>query len=117
MGAKRVLTFAAPTEITPTITQVDKRATALANRVLTRKPHMCVNLRDEIAKLGAAAPEIINYYGAAMPEDAYHARNIEGLPTVVSRAVDGFDSHGVIAWLKQSGAFRDVVRDFLRDAG
>jgi len=41
------------------------------HRILTRKPHMCVNLRDEIAKPGTAALEIINYYGAEMPEDAY----------------------------------------------
>jgi tetratricopeptide (TPR) repeat protein len=116
VGARRVLTFAAPTEITPTITQTDKRATALANRVLTRRPHMCVNLRDEIAKLGEAAPEIINYYGGDMPEDAYHARNIEGLPTVSSRRVDGLASHGVIAWLKQTGTFRDILQEFLREA-
>ncbi|HYD72389.1 MAG TPA: hypothetical protein VEF55_04580 [Candidatus Binatia bacterium] len=114
-GARRILTFAAPTEITPTITQHDKRATALTNRVLSRCPGMCVNLRDEIAKHGASAPEIINYYGAGMPEDAYHARNIEGLPTVSSRAVKGLASHNVIAWLKQSGAFHDILQEFLRD--
>jgi tetratricopeptide (TPR) repeat protein len=115
LGARRILTFAAPTEITPTITQVDKRATALTHRVLARRPHMCVNLRDEIAKLGDAAPEIINYYGADMPEDAYHARNIEGLPTVSSRPVEGLASHGVIAWLKQNGAFIPILHEFLRE--
>jgi tetratricopeptide (TPR) repeat protein len=115
LNARRILTFAAPTKITPDITQVDKRATALAHRVLTRRPHMCVNLRDEIAKLGTAAPEIINYYGSDMPEDAYHARNIEGLATVSSRSVPGLASHGVIAWLKQSGAFRDILHEFLRE--
>lgn len=116
LGATRILTFAAPTIITPTITETDKRATALAHRVLTRRPHMCVNLRDEIAARGAAAPEIINYYGADMPEDAHHARNIEGLPTVSSRPVDGLASHGVIGWLKQNGVFRDILKEFLREA-
>jgi tetratricopeptide (TPR) repeat protein len=115
LGAKRILTFAAPTEISPTITQVDGRATAIANRILTRKPHMCVNLGDEIAKRGADAPETINYYGADMPEDAYHARNIEGLPTVSSRPVEGLASHSVIAWLKQAGTFRGILREFLRE--
>lgn len=115
LGALRILTFAAPTEISPTITRVDGRATAIANRILTRRPHMCANLRDEIAKLGAAAPEIINYYGADMPEDAYHARNIEGLPTVSSRPVEGLNSHSVIAWLKQTGTFRGILREFLRE--
>jgi len=115
LGARRILTFAAPTEITPTITETDKRATALAHRVLSRRPHMCINLRDEIAKYGAAAPEIINYYGSDMPEDSYHGRNIEGLPTVSSRPVAGLDSHGVIAWLKQTGVFRDVLSEFLRE--
>jgi tetratricopeptide (TPR) repeat protein len=116
LGARRVLTFAAPTQITPGITAIDKRATALAHRVLTRKPDMCVNLRDEIAKHGDAAPEIINYYGTEMAEDAYHARNIEGLPTVISRGVAGLDSHAVIRWLKDSGSFRDILSEFLRDA-
>lgn len=116
LGARRILTFAAPTQITPGITAIDKRATALAHRVLTRKPEMCVNLRDEIAKRGAAAPEIINYYGAEMAEDAYHARNIEGLPTVTSRGVEGLDSHAVIRWLKDSGRFPDILREFLHDA-
>jgi pimeloyl-ACP methyl ester carboxylesterase len=116
LGARRILTFAAPTEITPGITQIDTRATALAIRVLNRKPEMCVNLRPEIAKQGDAAPEIINYYGAEMTEDAYHARNIEGLPTVSSRAVTGLDSHAVIRWLKDSGSFRDILAEFLRDA-
>jgi hypothetical protein len=115
LGATRILTFAAPTEITPTITQIDKRATALAHRVLTRRRHMCVNLRDEIAKLGAAAPEIINYYGAEMPEDACHGRNIEGLPTVSSRPVSGLNSHAVIAWLKQSGKFNTILHELLRE--
>lgn len=117
LGARRVLTFAAPTEITPTITQTDKRATALANRVLMRKPHMCVNLRAEIARFGTDAPQIINYYGADMREDSYHARNIEGLPTVSLRPVANLDSHAVIAWLKQSGSFREILQEFLGDAG
>ena len=116
LGATRILTFAAPTELTTGLSQIDKRGTAFLHRLWTRRPHMCVNLRDEIAKLGAAAPEIINYYGADMPEDAYHARNIEGLPTVSSRAVEGLASHGVIGWLKQSGIFHDILREFLREA-
>lgn len=116
LDATRVLTFAAPTEISPTITQTDTRATAIAHRILTRRPHMCVNLRDELAKRGKNAPEIINYYGADMPEDSYHGRNIEGLPTVSSRAVTNFGSHGVIRWLKQSGIFREILREFLREA-
>jgi hypothetical protein len=116
LGATRILTFAAPTELTTTLSQIDKRGTAFLHRLWARRPHMCVNLRDEIAKLGATAPEIINYYGADMPEDAYHAHNIEGLPTVSSRPVPGLASHGVIAWLKQSGVFQDILREFLREA-
>jgi tetratricopeptide (TPR) repeat protein len=116
LDATRILTFAAPTELTATLSQIDKRGTAILHRLWTRRPHMCVNLREEIARLGAAAPEIINYYGADMPEDAYHARNIEGLPTVSSRAVEGLASHGVIGWLKQSGIFRDILHEFLREA-
>jgi tetratricopeptide (TPR) repeat protein len=115
LGARRILTFAAPTQITPGITKIDTRATALAIRTLNRKPDMCVNMRDEIAKLGATAPEIINYYGADMPEDAYHGRNIEGLPTVSSHPVSGLNSHAVIAWLKQSGKFNTILHEFLRE--
>jgi tetratricopeptide (TPR) repeat protein len=114
-GARRILTFAAPTDVSLTITERDKRATAIVNRVIARRPHMCVNMRDEIAKLGAAAPEIINYYGADMPEDSYHGRNIEDLPTVSSRPVPGLDSHAVIAWLKQSGTFIPILHEFLRE--
>jgi hypothetical protein len=116
VGATRILTFAAPTDVTATITQRDKRATAIVNRVLQRRPHMCINMRDEIAKHGPSAPEIINYFGSDMPEDAYHARNIEGLPTVSSRGVPGLASHGVIAWLKETGVFRDILKEFLREA-
>ena len=116
LGATRILTFAAPTELTTSLSQIDKRGTAFLHRLWTRRPHMCVNLRDELATLGAAAPEIINYYGAGMPEDAYHARNIEGLPTVSSRPVEGLASHAVIVWLKQSGAFHDILHEFLREA-
>ncbi|ANP46820.1 hypothetical protein [Candidatus Viadribacter manganicus] len=115
LHARRILTFAAPTQITPGITQIDKRATALAVRVLNRKPEMCINLRGEIERYGDAAPEIINYFGAEMAEDAHHARNIEGLPTVSSRGVSGLDSHAIVRWLKDSGHFPDILAEFLRD--
>jgi len=50
-----------------------------------------------------------------MAEDAYHARNIEGLPTVSSRGVNGLDSHAIVRWLKDSGSFQDILSEFLRD--
>jgi hypothetical protein len=116
LGARRVLTFAAPTNFAPGITQIETRGIALLNRILTRKPDMCENLRDYLARFGAAAPEIINYYGQDMPEDAYHGRNIEGLPTVSSRPLAGVTSHGVILHsLKKNDLYRTLLSEFFRD--
>jgi Tfp pilus assembly protein PilF len=117
LPARRVLTFAAPTNFAPGITKIETRGIALLNRILTRKPDMCENLRDYLALLGAGAPEIINYYGELMPQDAYHGRNIEGLPTVSSRPLAGVDAHGVIMHtLKKKGQYQEVLAEFLRDS-
>jgi len=116
LGARRILTFAGATMLTPTLSQVDKRGTALLNRILTRKPDMCLNMRDYLMRLGANAPEIINYYGAKMPEDTYHARNLEGLPTVELRQVEAVDTHAVVAGLRKSKLYAEILRGFLHDS-
>jgi hypothetical protein len=116
LSARRIFTFAAPTQITPGITQIDTRATALAHRVLTRKPDMCVNLRDYIGALGAAAPEIVNYYGELVEEDVYHARNIENLPTVQVRPIVGVDTHGVVGHLRKQGEYVKILEELFRDS-
>jgi len=76
---------------------------------------MCVNLRDCLGALGHAAPEIVNYYAELLEEDAYHARNIGGLPTVTLRPIAGHDGHGVANLLQKQGTYIDVLEEFFRD--
>ena len=117
LRARRILTFAAPTKLTGDLIsrRRDSRGKAVLGRLLKHVPKMCVDLRTEIARLGEAAPEIINYYGAAMAEDAFHAQNIEDLPTVRSRPLAGFAGHDVPAILKANGGYAAAFHEFLLD--
>ena len=75
---------------------------------------MCLNLRTEI-QARENPPEIINYYGAEMPQDRMHALNLQGLPTVDLRPLAGVSTHSVMEVLQQTGVPSKLLAEFTRD--
>lgn len=115
LGATRVICFAGPTDLSDKTMSKDERATALIARTRRYLPHMAIDLRPLIEAQGDGAPEIVCYYGAAMPLDVMHAENIAGLPTVSLRPIPGLQGHNVMTHLKDQGELKAVLDDVLRD--
>ena len=112
LGARRILTLAAPTTLVGPVRQVDHRASIMVDRIVARVPGRELDLR-KVLESAADPPEIINYYAEDSPEDVAHAENIRGLPTVRLETLGGRIGHAVPHHLEASGDYPKVIDELL----
>lgn len=115
LGARRILTMAAPTDLIGEVADADGRARIVMNRIRAAVDDSKLDLRQRLIA-APAPPQIINYYGADSAEDVRHAQRLQGLPNVSLRPVDGEVGHNVFAALKDRGEYPAVLAEFLADA-
>ena len=114
LGARRVLTMAAPTTLTGPVVEADGRGRVIVNRIQSEvSGELDLRKRLESAR---KPPPIINYYGLDSPPDIRHALHLQGLANVSLRAVDGVVGHNVLAALRARGEASAVLDEFLADA-
>ena len=116
LGARRILTFAAPTELIGPVYESDGRARIVVKRVRAHVPQEQLDLRPLI-QAHPKPPQIINYYGALMPQDSNQARHLEGLPNVSLRPLPGAATHAVVPLMTQAETYAPALAELLADAG
>ena len=115
LGARRILTMAAPTDLIGSVADEDGRARIVMHRIRAEIDPSKLELRSRLAA-AEHPPQIINYYGADSPADVRHALHLEGLPSVSLRPLDGAVGHNVFAAVKARGDYPAVLQEFLADA-
>lgn len=115
LGARRILTMAAPTTLTGPVIEADGRGRIIVSRIQSEVSGE-LDLRKRL-ETASRPPPIINYYGLDSPPDVRHALHLEGLPNVSLRAVDGVVGHDVLGALRARGQAPAVLAEFLADAG
>ena len=114
LGARRILTLAAPSTLVGAVMQVDRRASILQGRIVAAIKDRELDLR-KVIEAAADPPEIVNYYGADSPEDVAQAENLRGLPTVTLKPLAGEIGHGVPQHLEATGEYPRVIAKLLED--
>jgi hypothetical protein len=118
LGARRIMTFAAPTTLAGSVADEDGRARVIMKRIRTATTREL----DMRAAIGRAAiggrqspPEIINYYGAEMPQDRAHALHLQGLANVSLRPLEGASTHAVVTFMMERGTYEPALAELLAD--
>ena len=112
LGARRVLTMAAPTTLVGPVMQLDRRAGILHDRIMAAIKDRDLDLRN-VMLAASDPPEIINYYAEDSPEDVAHAEHLRGLPNVRLKALSGEIGHGVAGYINSIGEYPRVIAELL----
>ena len=112
LGARRILTLAAPSTLVGPVMQVDRRASILQGRIVAAITDRELDLR-KVIQAAAEPPEIVNYYGADSVEDVAQAENLRGLPNVILKPLTGKIGHGVPQHLEATGDYPRVIAELL----
>jgi hypothetical protein len=110
LRAGAVLAFSPPTDMSPTSSAIDTRATRMRDGVMRGLPLEATRLVDRIPT-DAPDTRFELYYGARSPIDAYHAAQVGSLPNVSLTALDT-DEHETLQWLAKQGAAVEIVSRF-----
>lgn len=109
LGAKTVLGFSAPVALTRAAADRDRRTGRFADRIVGQVPEERRNLRARLEQ--APDTSVRLFYGAAMPEDRYHAETLEGLPNVQLEPIEGMAGHGALFRVAHTGRLRKLLHE------
>lgn len=109
LGAETVLGFSAPVSLTQEAADRDGRTARFANRIVDKVPAELRDLRGRLER--SPGTRVRLFFGAAMPEDRFHAEALDGLDNVTLHPIEGMVGHGALFRVAQTGQLRQVFSE------